>query len=305
MDKIETYKHLNESHHRKLIHHFGAGQGFYSELNSLLLSTLYCLRNNLRLELYSNDASFCFGNGWSEYFEEFCPKYNFDFIGKRISRGYYNYNNGDKFLFLYKVLTKNLISSDIYWYCRTSWFEHSHFNIPELGINGDIRHAMKTIIPIVYRLNSKYTAIVNKMINDLHLPTNYISLHVRVGDKGSERKLISPQDYLNRAKERSSCKNVFIATDDYRVFEQLEKNNLSYTFYTLTSPEEHGYNQEAFIKSSKDYMRQNLIELFASIQIIIKSELFVGTYSSNPGMFVGMQIDDKMIGMDFDKWLII
>ena len=299
------YQRLNNSFKTKLIHHFGTGQGFFSELNSLLFSTLYCLKNNLRLEIYSKDANFCFGNGWSEYFEEFCPDYKCDFIGKRISRGYYSLNKGDKYLFLYKTTTKNLVSSDIYWYCRTSWFEHSHFNIPELSINGDIRHAMKVIIPIVYRFNSKYAAIINKMINDLNLPTNYISIHVRAGDKASERQLISPQDYLNKATEKSLCKNIFVATDDYRIFEQLKHNNPSYTFFTLTSPSEKGYDNDTFIVSSNEYIRQNLLELFASIQIILKSELFVGTYSSNPGMFVGMLIDDKMIGMDFDKWLII
>ena len=305
MDILERYKQLNSSFKIKLIHHFGTGQGFFSELNSLLFSVLYCLRNKLRIELYSKDASFCFGNGWSEYFELFCPEYKNDLIGKRISRGYYNLNKGDKFLFLYKTITKNLVSSDIYWYCRTSWFEHSHFNIPELGINGDIRHAMKTIIPIVYRFNPKYTTIIQNMINDLNLPVNYISLHVRAGDKASERQLILPQDYLNKAKEVSFCKNVFVATDDYRIYDQLKQDNPSYTFYTLTSPSEKGYDNDTFIASSHDDIRQNLIELFASIQIILKSELFVGTYSSNPGMFVGMQIDDKMIGMDFDRWLII
>jgi hypothetical protein len=45
--------------------------------------------------------------------------------------------------------------------------------------------------------------------------------------------------------------------------------------------------------------------MFSSIRIILQSVLFVGTYSSNPGMFVGMQLDNKMIGMDFDRWLIL
>ncbi|MBQ9649017.1 MAG: hypothetical protein IJV25_01220 [Prevotella sp.] len=305
MDNITIYKQLNESYHKKFIHHFGTGQGFFSELNSLLFSTLYCLKNNLRLELYSNDATFCFGNGWSEFFEVFCPQYNNNFIGKRISRGYYNDSNGDKYLFLYKILTKNLISSDVYWYCRTSWFEHSRFIIPELNIDGDIRQAMKTIIPIVYRFNTKYTTIINKMINDLNIPSNYISLHVRAGDKKTERDLIEPQDYLDRAKKISSCRNCFVATDDYSIYEKIRDNNPDYSFFTTTSPEERGYDQNKFSISSKEIIQNNLIELFASIQIILNSELFVGTYSSNPGMFIGMLLGNKMIGMDFERWLII
>ncbi len=305
MNQVEIYKQLNESYPKKMIHHFGTGQGFFSELNSLLFSVLYCLRNNLRLELYSKDASFCFGNGWSEYFEVFCPEYKNDFIGTRISRGYYNFNKGDKYLFIYKTITKNLVSSDIYWYCRTSWFEHSLFFIPELGINGDARHALKTVIPIVYRFNPAYRTLIQEEIIKVGLPEKYISMHIRAGDKISERQLITPQKYLEKAKMVSNCKHFFISTDDYRIFELLKNKNPDYYFYTTTSPDEQGYDQDKFVMSSEDHIRKNLIEMFASIQIILGSEYFIGTYSSNPGMFLGMQLYEKMIGMDFDRWLII
>lgn len=305
MDIVERYKHLNESYSRKLIHHFGTGNGFYSELNSLLFSTLFCLQNKLRLELYSKDAAFTFGNGWTEYFESFCPEFKNDYIGKRISRDYINNHRDKHICYLYKIFTRNDILNDIYWYCRSGWFEHSHFNIPELGIDGDIRQAMKIIIPIVYRFNNRYTSIINVFIRDLKLPNDYISLHVRAGDKITERNLIVPQKYLEKAKLHSDCHNIFVATDDYRVFEQLRDNNPDYTFYTSTSPEDKGNDTDKFFTTSQDNIRRNLIEMFASIEIFLNSQLFVGTYSSNPGMFVGMLSDDKMIGMDYDNWLIL
>ena len=305
MDNIEIYKQLNESYHRKFIHHFGTGNGFFSELNSLLFSVLFCLQNKLRLELYSKDAYFTFGNGWNEYFESFCPEFKNDFIGKRISRDYINNHRNNHICYLYKILTRNDILNDIYWYCRTGWFEHTHFDIPELGINGNIRHAMKIIIPIVYRFNSNYDLLVDKSINEINLPKRFVSLHIRAGDKISERQLIKPQSYLNKAKDHSTCHDIFIATDDYRIFVELCEKNPDYTFYTLTSPEEMGYNQELCTKSSYNYIRNNLIELFASIKLFLKSELFIGTYSSNPGLFVGMQMDDQMIGMDYNDWILL
>ncbi len=305
MDNVDIYKQLNESYNRKLIHHFGTGNGFYSELNSLLFSTLFCLQNKLRLELYSKDAAFTFGNGWSEFFKPFCPEFKNDLIGKRISRDYINNHRDKHICYLYKIITRNDILNDIYWYCRSGWFEHNHFRIPELGIDGDIRQAMKIIIPIVYRFNDRYTSVIDKYIRDLNLPNDYISLHVRAGDKITERDLITPQNYLEKAKMNSECRNIFVATDDYRIFEMLRDNNPQYSFYTLTSPEENGYDQDKFVQSSKESIRHNLIEMFSSIRIILQSVLFVGTYSSNPGMFVGMQLDNKMIGMDFDRWLIL
>ena len=305
MDIIEKYRRMNESFQRKLIHHFGTGNGFYSELNSLLFSTLFCLQNRLRLEIYSKDAPFTFGNGWNEYFESFCPDFKNDFIGKRISRDYINNHKNNHICYMYKVLTKNDILNDIYWYCRSGWFEHAHFEIPELGINGDIRQAMKVLIPIVYRFNEKYTHILNTFINNLDLPQRYISLHVRAGDKITERNLITPQRYLEKAKTFSDCHNIFVATDDYRIYEQLRDDNPDYKFYTSTSPEERGNDTEKLFASSNDIIRNNLIEMFASVEVFLHSELFVGTYSSNPGLFVGMLIDERMVGMDYDKWLIL
>ena len=306
MELIDKYKQMNESFKVKLIHHFGMGWGFFSELNSLLLTTLYCAQNHIRLELYSNDAKFCFGNGWEEYFEPFCPKFRNDFIGARINQGYYKFNPGNKYLYLYKLLSNNFISNDVFWLCRSSWFEKMTFNIPELEINGDIRQALNIIISIVYRFNKKYTDIINELSNTLKMPEHYISLHIRAGDKVQERDLITPQNYLEEAKKYSSCHNVFIATDDFRIFESLRNNNPDYNFFTLTSEDEEGYNNSSFMTSTDESIRSNLTELFASIQIILKSDLFIGTYSSNPGMFIGMQMQrNRMIGMDFDKWLII
>ena len=305
MNNFELYKQLNESYNRKLIHHFGTGNGFYSELNSLLFSTLFCLQNKLRLELYSKDAAFTFGNGWEEYFKPFCPEFKNDFIGKRISRDYINNHNNKHICYLYKIFTRNDLLNDIYWYCRSGWFEHSHFNIPELEIDGDIRQAMKIVIPIVYRFNERYTFIIDRFIQNLNLPKSYVSIHVRAGDKITERQLITPQNYLDKAKQYSNCRNVFVATDDYRIFEHLRDSNPDYRFYTSTSPEEKGYDQDLFVKASQEHIRKNLIEMFSSIQIFLNSELFIGTYSSNPGLFVGMQLDGKMIGMDYDHWLIL
>ena len=164
---------------------------------------------------------------------------------------------------------------------------------------------MKVIIPIVYRFNDRYTSIIDKFIQDLHLPDEYISLHVRAGDKITERSLINPQNYLEKAKVCTDCHNVFLATDDYRIFEQLRDNNPDYTFYTSTSPEDTGNDTEKFFTTSQDNIRRNLLEMFASIEVFLKSKLFVGTYSSNPGLFIGMLADDKMVGMDYNKWQII
>ena len=47
-----------------------------------------------------------------------------------------------------------------------------------------------------------------------------------------------------------------------------------------------------------------MITLFATMEILNRAELFVGTYSSNMGMFMGMRNPSICRGVDFDHWLI-
>ena len=45
--------------------------------------------------------------------------------------------------------------------------------------------------------------------------------------------------------------------------------------------------------------------MFASIDILSRAEYTVGTFSTNPGMFLGMRMaKGKMIGVDYDSWMI-
>ena len=48
---------------------------------------------------------------------------------------------------------------------------------------------------------------------------------------------------------------------------------------------------------------EQLINLIASVEIISKSEKFIGTYNANPGMFLGMKMPtSKIYGMDRKHW---
>lgn len=303
---VDIYRKLNESYKRKLIFHIGGdkGAGFYSELNTLLLSVLFALKYKYQFVLYSKDCHFAFGNGWGEFFHQFCPEYDNDYIGKKIGRTYLGY--GNRRLFLYKLLSGNLIENDIYGLCRSAWFEQEMFDIPELAIKGDIRDALKVVISIVYRFNEIYQQQIEDYMEKLNLPHDFICMHIRGGDKVKERDLIEPQNYMDRAEDMTACRNVFLFTDDYRILKILEANNPQWNFFTSTSEHEVGHDAYEYLKEPEQNIRHSFIELFASIEIAVKSELFIGTYSSNIGLFIGMLLDDsKFVGMDFDRWMIL
>lgn len=303
---VASYRQLNDSYERKLIFHFGGdkGAGFYSELNTLLFSVLFALKYRYKFVLYSADCHFAFGNGWNEFFLDFCPEYKNSWIGKTIGRTYLGYRN--KRLFLYKLFSHDIVENDIYGLCRSSWFENEKFNIPELSIDGSIRNALRGIIPIVYRFNDTYTTQIKEFVQRLNMPDDFICMHIRGGDKERERELLNPQCYIDRAEAATDCRNAFVFTDDYRIFHKLKNDNLQWKFYTSTSEHELGHDANEYLKDSPQAIKRSFIELFASIEISIKSRLFIGTYSSNIGLFIGMLMDDdKFIGMDFDRWLIL
>ena len=307
MEKIEllqNYRKINESYKRKLIFHFGGdkGAGFYSELNTLLFAVLFALKYKLQFVMYSKDCHFAFNNGWNEFFEDFCPTFKNDFVGKSIGRTYLR--PGNRRLQLYKLFSNNLIENDVYSLCRSSFFENEKFVIPELGIDGDIRTALKALVPIIYRFNNKYKKYMLDFKDTLFLPDNFICMHIRGGDKAMERELTNPNKYIEEAEKLTTCRNAFIFTDDYRIFSSLKDSHPNWNLFTSTSPEEVGHDASTYLKADELQIRKNFIELFVSIDIATKSELFIGTYSSNIGLFIGI-VNDNMKGVDFDKWLII
>ena len=100
-------------------------------------------------------------------------------------------------------------------------------------------------------------------------------------------------------------RKAFVSTDDYGVIEELKKNYPQWYFYSLTEPSERGYFYSEFQSQDKESKKKDLIKLFASMEILRASELFIGTFSSNMGMFLGMCMEkERVYGVDFDEWLL-
>lgn len=71
----------------------------------------------------------------------------------------------------------------------------------------------------------------------------------------------------------------------------------------MTNEDERGYYHQDFINKSAEEKSRELIKLFASIEMLRNSEMFIGTFSSNPGMFLGM-CKKEAYGVDYDHWLL-
>ena len=302
MNNLLRYRKLNSSFEKEYIFHIGAEAGFYSEFCNMVSAILYCLQHHYKFILYSKDANFGFDNGWRDYFLPFCDETTF-FIHKK-----YNYrkiqtaSNPKKNLLvkLYKYFNKNTMFTYDLWdeyFCKK--FDEVYFDIPELQINGNLQQASAIIVDMIYRFNE------NTLKNIEEYPIQfdkYLSMQIRRGDKITECSLPPIQRYFEEA-QKNNIKQVFMLTDDYKVIEDIRVLYSEWEIISFVNQNEKGYYHKEFESLNKEEKRKNLIKLFASVELIRRSDLFIGTYTTNVGLFLGMAMPrEKIKSIQKIKW---
>lgn len=276
----------------------------------MILGMLYCLRKRIRFSLYSSDANFAYLKGWTDYFIPFCEESGnilHHWLNRRPNPRFKNLllRGVDHCLSLaFRRISRNRLTlTDLWDEIRKQ--DLGSFEMPELGLTGDLRAACQKLIQYTWRYNAETQRIVSDHIASLRLPMHYVGFHIRGGDKFVEARLQDVDVYIQKMCGLSSLREAFVLTDDYRVIELLERTYPDWTFYTLCAPEERGYFHQKFKKQSKEIIRAQHLRLFASMDILASSELFVGTFSSNPGMYLGMRMErDKTYSVDVPEWVI-
>ena len=306
MNLLENYTQLNNSFKKKLVFHLGVNAGFFSEYNNMILAMLYCIENKIQFSLYSGDANFAYNQGWTDYFLPFCEedknpfhaKYNFryDSILKRLRPQ----------VWLYWLFNRNTyLTFELLNVCRNRQLERKNYYIPELGINGDLQHACQVLINLTWRYNKETECTINSLISSLHIPEEYVGLHVRSGDKLIETELINVSKYIEEVQLHSKTQNAFVLTDNYLIVEELQRQLKDWNIHTLCQEEERGYFHADFQQRGKDVIKEAHQKLFASVDILSRSTAFVGTFSSNPGMYMGMRMDkEQSFSVDIKDWQI-
>jgi len=306
---IDQYRRLNESFSNKLVFRFGDGAGFFSELNNMVLAMLYCLDAGIRFSLYSPpDGSLSIVKGWDDYFLPFCEEtvepfhkeHNERFLLKkpslanRLKRSAFKRREGFSF-YTYELWDR----------FRSAEFVGKYFSIPSLGLQGDLLSCTNSLIEMVWRFSPEFEALVEHSTRDLSLPAEYVGLHVRGGDKVIEAKIFGPDEYMHLVKAHTGIKDIFLLTDDYRNYRYLRDNYPEYRFQTTCREHETGYDFGEFLKLDKISQYEEYAKLLASVEVLSKAVLTIGSYKTNPGMFLGMRIGPKFIGIDSDKWLVM
>lgn len=292
----EAYRKLNESFDPVLVFHIGESAGFFSEYNNMIYSMLYCLQHRIQFKLYSKDANFGYQQGWTDFFEPFCKEENsrwHHWINMRPTAHWFTIlktKNINLIKWKFKKIFFSLIA-EIWKFCHCKMFltqdlwhkVHSkdqyfcEYNIPELNIRGNIVHACEILVNITWSYKKDISDKLHTYMENQHLISNYISCQIRAGDKYLEFDLLSVDVYIEYLKKYPDIKDVFILTDDYSIFKQLNANYTQWNWHTLCETNEHGYIHSYFRKISKIEKKEQLIKLFASIEIIHLSDVFLGT----------------------------
>lgn len=309
---LEEYKKLNASYSRELIFRLGIGGGFFSEYNNMLVVMLYCIQHKIQFKLDSVHANFSVEKGWQDYFEPFCEEVVDEHIhyksvdwryliktlmkGKRIAF----WNN---ILPYFRMNKKRLLTQDVFGRARSRLAQNSRYQIPQLGISGGFREACAVLLELTWRYNEETKMQINETIKNLYLPEQYVGFHIRGGDKGLEYQLYPIEEYFNKVKQ-SEIKDAFVLTDDYRIFETCVEKYPDWRFWTLCEEQDLGYDNSSFMQEDSSFKRRKLIRLFAAMEILTSSVQFIGTYSANPGLFLGMRIPEKTDCVDWGHWRI-
>lgn len=282
---------------QKLIFHVGHSAGFYSEFNNMVLAILYCRRHGIDFELYSKDANFGQGKGWTDFFQPFCKETTW-FGHHYINQRYSNPTGGKRKLLMdaYKTIhPQNFLTPDL-------WPKFRH--IDDEMRTRDVMLASRPIIEEIYRFNAQTQAEIDGLMQKIKIDGPYIGFHIRGGDKTAEHDILNVEQYLSAAEKLSDTRTAFVYTDDYDFITLLNRKYPNWKIHTLTTEDEHGYFHQKFLKLTSSEKRHNLLKMFASMEYLRKSEYAICTYSSNPGMFLGMSMGDRAIGIDYDNWMI-
>lgn len=308
-----TYRALNSEFRKRLTFGVGLYAGFFSEINLMVLGIVYCLHNRIQFTLHSGNANFRLNEGWNDYFEPFCEEFRGELLDEVDFRWKIQYKIDltkprrlfrtlryeTKIAYLKKKLGVQYLTFDLLDEILNRKLEHIHYNIPQLGIQGDLQDACHTIAQLIWRPNRRTQKQVEAYKAQLNLPEKYLGFQIRRGDKHREIEFTNVELYIREASERSVIKNVFVLTDDYGVIEELREKFPEWTIYSLCRPEERGYTHADFFSKSRADIYTDTVRLIATIEILKDSELFVGAFSANPSMFLAMLMPrEKTVSVD-------
>lgn len=300
----EQYRKLNESYDRRLIYHVGQSCGFFVELNYMLDAMLYALAHGRQFQIYSEDANFGTGCGWTEYFLPFCTE-----VHESLHRQN-NFHRPPTWRHILHCALTERRPQLIAWRMKLAMLtlaghakaymayghhvmlgqdvpaqHEAHYHIAELGIDGDYYHAYSQLAQMIWHFQPHIIHLQSVAMQSLNMPPRYAGIHIRGGDKATEALLI---DGCTMVERLATCDgdNIFVLTDDIRLLDDVRRNYPSLHFFSLCQPTDTGYNHQSFCHSDPHTKQAAITRLLLSVDILLRSHTFVGSITTGPSVFI-------------------
>ncbi|MBO7044855.1 MAG: O-fucosyltransferase family protein [Prevotella sp.] len=294
-------------------------RGMYSELFNLCLAIVYARHYQKSLKLNTWLWNSRIKKGWLDYFEPTLdcsnnpfPAQDKVYTNEKPWIGKIYYKPKEFFSFYYRLILNylyhilhpdHLLTKDIFEDMRSKEFIHDI-------LGKDAFSLMASSFKQMYVLNNKTKDYLKLRINGLRLPDDYIGVHVRRGDKITSKEMqdIRLDKYINTIiNYKSISSNVYIATDDTSIIHEIKKKLCPHGFNIFYNSlnQSTGFVEANFNNASKQARQEETINVLLDMDVLIHSNFFIGTYTSNLSrvvpFFLGL---DKCISLDND-WNII
>ena len=294
-------------------------RGLYSELVNLALAKVYADKYNYQLLVNSRNWNSKIDNGLSDwfipYFEEthsiltYQEKiYNNEkpWIGKIYYNpsafwGYWRerlYNKIFKFFNPTALLSKESFQR-----------MHSGDFLSQYS-EGELLNAVSNSFKKFYNYNALTQNNISEKKQYINIPDNYISIHIRRGDKivTGEMEDISLNIYVDAIRKYSYISNnIYIATDDVTVISYISKklSDIDIKIYYNKENKLKGFDEKTYNLKSDSVRRDEVLNMLFDMDMMINSSFFIGTFSSNVGCVVAMYLGlDKCHSIDV-SWKIV
>lgn len=294
-------------------------RGLYSELVNLALAKVYADKYNYQLLVNSRNWNSKIDNGLSDwfipYFEEthsiltYQEKiYNNEkpWIGKIYYNpsafwGYWRerlYNKIFKFFNPTALLSKESFQR-----------MHSGDFLSQYS-EGELLNAVSNSFKKFYNYNALTQNSISEKKQYINIPDNYISVHIRRGDKivTGEMEDIDLNIYADAIRKYSYISNnIYIATDDVTVISYISKkmSDIDTNIYYNKENKLKGFDEKTYNLKSDSVRRDEVLNMLFDMDMMINSSFFIGTFSSNVGCVVAMYLGlDKCHSIDV-SWKIV
>ena len=294
-------------------------RGLYSELVNLALAKVYADKYNYRLLVNSRNWNSKIDNGLSDwfipYFEEthsiltYQEKiYNNEkpWIGKIYYNpsAFWGYWRERLYNKIYKIFNPTALLS------KESFLRmHSRHFLSQYS-EGELLNAVSNSFKNFYNYNALTQNSISEKKQYINIPDNYISVHIRRGDKivTGEMEDINLNIYVDAIRKYSYISNnIYIATDDVTVVSYISKklSNSGINIYYNKENELKGFDEKTYNLKSDSVRREEVLNMLFDMDMMINSSFFIGTFSSNVGCVVAMYLGlDKCHSIDV-SWKIV